>query len=184
MKNQIPVTQPNFDDIFDLWLASWWESPWVWGALIAGSIAFMGIIWFLFRYYKQYKKQQRPIDKALKRIAVLKKVIVKESGHSISLQHEKDLYVELFDIVKQYLDAQYDVQTRSKTERELYHFLITIDNYQIPEIKEWISIVALLLDRGMNIKYAQGYVDRSVILNECEIVHTILIACSQRQNKA
>jgi len=185
MKQPISSNELNFDDIFDLWLPSWWESPWVWCAMCVAILSFIGLF-FLVRYlYKLYKiKKQSPLDVALHRMVLLTKSVQNERAHETFNARGKEFYTELSLVIKQYFDGEHGLHASSKTDTELYWYLKTGDTSKIPEIAEWVGSVNTLVERGMCIKFGCGISDRSTFLNECEKVHNILIKTSQREKRA
>lgn len=184
MQHIMPESELNFDDIFDLWLPAWWESPWIWFTLIVGILAFIVLIGLTMYWYKKYKKKRcSPRDRALDRIVFLKKRTDEEDGQRPFDDYAKELYAELLLIIKQYLDDTHGLQVLGKTDAELCQYFAACDASGAPEILEWKSCMPLFSEQGTAIKFGCGSSHRSDFLNECENVHNILKRTSQKDKR-
>ncbi|MGE0206562.1 MAG: DUF4381 family protein [Candidatus Babeliales bacterium] len=103
-----------YDDLYDLWAASWWQQRWFWVliGIMATLIAFG--LFFLIKKFKQSKKtNQDPWQEAL---ALLQ--MIDPEGFKDRLAH-KDFYAQVTLILKNYLGARYDLALASKTDDEV-----------------------------------------------------------------
>lgn len=185
MNEQLAHVELDFNDIFDVWLPPWWESPWIWGLIIIGGATVIAGVYTLVAYYKRYKNRKNPVDVVLQRIAAARKIAEASHGPMHDGEQMKQAYVALIEAIKEYLEAEYSCAIMSKTEQELLEYFDIQQNLaKDSELIAWRAYIAARVEPGREVKFGRCIVDPAHIVYECDIVQKLVIKTSQRQKRA
>ena len=147
--------QVDFDDIFDVWQPAWWENPWAVAGVIGVIFLLLFFVYWLLKKYWLYTKPVDPRTFALQQL------------YAINPEHgaqAKEFYTQLLIIMKNYLDARYDLQSVSKTEHELGDYVAL----QGP--LTWVPAVKHIAQRAVTIKFAQEETAKDNLFDDYELI--------------
>lgn len=121
-------------------------------AAIAGGILLLaGLIYLIYRKWKNrdipvevYRDTRTPLEKALDRLAVLKKTDLLSKGEF------KQYYIELTELLREFYERVYGVKALEETSGELIAELKKID-----ELREFIRETEALLEYADMVKFAK-----------------------------
>lgn len=128
----------DFDDIFDIWHPSWWESPWKVAAVLSVFLLlFFVAFWLVKKYWKA-----KPIDP---RTWALQQLYAINPEH---ISVSKEFYIKVLDIIKQYMDVRYHLVSRSKTEYELARYMYSQGH------SAWVFAIEKIAQHAVPSKFA------------------------------
>lgn len=159
---------PIFDDMFDVWVYPWWQSPWIMGTLIIVALLLFWGLLYLCR-----KKRQRIVILDPDQYA-------KDQLHRVGLMLEQSeldvhkLYTTLLLIIKVYLDQKYTIATCSKTESELYSYLLE-HREQVPNVDDWLSLIHLIKNNAIIARFERNVVSKEVFIADYRAINDIII---------
>jgi hypothetical protein len=153
-------------DVYGVWYNPWWHSVWFYGLII--FIVSMIFAYFIWRYLRTEKKLT-PEQEALQALFRLS---------SLNYAQEKTVhaaYFQLTMIIKSYLIAQYGLKLQDKNDIEIAQEL----NGIIPE--NMISLLKEFFDRSFHIKFAYDVVCQSMLKQDIDMLHNLILAISKQQ---
>lgn len=135
----------EFYDIYGIWHIPWWQRPWVTNALIALCII-AALIFFVYvvKKIKGRKKKLSAWEIANRDLTALM------LSDRINIHESKSFYMQLTNIIKQYLYNRYGFDIYGKTDREILSFL----DEQITFPRDLIPVLHDIFEHAGQIKFA------------------------------
>ncbi len=127
----------NFDDIYDVWLAPWWQRPEVLLLVFFVAILLFVVSYFLWHFLKKRTKEQCPYERLRKGLTQVLEEL-RENGHLLG----REGAVQLGALLREFVTNVAKVNAHSCTEVE---FSCLVDQCALDgEIKRLIKKVSEL----------------------------------------
>ncbi|MBI2345164.1 hypothetical protein HYV10_03790 [Candidatus Dependentiae bacterium] len=153
-------------DVYGVWYKPWWNSGWLYSLIVFITTLFLG--YFLYRYIKREKKLT-PEQEALQGLYRLGNM------NYVDEKMIHDAYFKITMIIKTYFILQYKMKFQDKSDLEISAELHGI----IPE--NMISLLKEFFDRSFHIKFAYDVVSESMLRQDIEMLHTLIIELGKQQ---
>lgn len=123
-------------DIYGLWYVPFWQTNTFKYVVIGlGCVMLTFILWHLIKKYRAKKTQVPAWEQALQKLTAVKNKTL------LSPEHCELFYVEITNIIKEYLQGRYQYDVHHKTDQELITFLRSkkFDTLLVDEVEAVLS---------------------------------------------
>lgn len=161
-------------DIYECWHTPWWQTRAFGIACVVGAFLMVfAILYLIWRWYKARKSNMLPWQKALIYLDRLSGQVVQTPEQAYAL------YLELTELLKNYLQERYQLPFTSATDQEV---VVLID--QIPEFTPEFKLqVSDLFLSGMVVKFAREAAVHERMQHHLTTARNIITITTPRDNK-